>query len=512
MKPSRLLVFFPLLFLAVAASPPPPPPPHPSPRCKAWLVQSIPTDMPHLPRVPGVLSTGDVLRWLAGNATKNLDVIAQYWQFLAQPDNPKSGDYGFSAEDMEMFGAGEGRAVYKSLEDAADRKVDLRILQHSGFAPDFDQESADLAAGRPNVKNVTLLLGDWWGSGIVHAKVWISDGKDMYIGSANNDWKSLTQVKEVGIYLVDCPSIAKWIETYFGNLWTLSSLNSTAYTRTVWDKQWQVKRKVPCWSHFVHEKLRCRSPLPSSVVVHHVDGYPALADPFMLHIPIETPGSNLSSTSRHSSYLSFAPPELSFRRFQADEQGWVDTIKSVRFGGTVRISTMDWLGQSQYLRQTVFWPSLSSAVSEVIFSKHATVNILVAYWSHFLDGTDEYLKSILYSNILCHSSRRNNCKGRVNIKYYIVPGYEKTGAAKSNNNATGNLYPGFTRVNHGKYAVSDLRAHIGTSNLIWDYFYTTAGVSFGTYNPAIVAQLQEIFDADWNSPYAVAVEPSHTSA
>ncbi|KAG6468617.1 hypothetical protein ZIOFF_073306 [Zingiber officinale] len=52
--------------------------------------------------------------------------------------------------------------------------------------------------------------------------------------------------------------------------------------------------------------------------------------------------------------------------------------------------------------------------------------------SHFLDGTDEYLKSILYSTILCHSSSRNNCKGRVNIKYYIVPGYKKTGAAKSN--------------------------------------------------------------------------------
>ncbi|KAG6507593.1 hypothetical protein ZIOFF_032943 [Zingiber officinale] len=97
---------------------------------------------------------------------------------------------------------------------------------------------------------------------------------------------------------------------------------------------------------------------------------------------------------------------------------------------------MDWLGQSQYLRQTVFWPSLSSAVSEllkqVIFSKHALVNMLVTYWSHFLDGMDEYLKSILYSTILCHSSSRNNCKGRVNIKYYIVPGYKKTGAAKSN--------------------------------------------------------------------------------
>lgn len=29
-----------------------------SQECKGWLVQSIPTDMPHLPRVPGVLSTG----------------------------------------------------------------------------------------------------------------------------------------------------------------------------------------------------------------------------------------------------------------------------------------------------------------------------------------------------------------------------------------------------------------------------------------------------------------------
>lgn len=27
-------------------------------QCKVWLVQSIPTDMPHLPLVPGVLSTG----------------------------------------------------------------------------------------------------------------------------------------------------------------------------------------------------------------------------------------------------------------------------------------------------------------------------------------------------------------------------------------------------------------------------------------------------------------------
>lgn len=143
----------------------------------------------------------------------------------------------------------------------------------------------------------------------------------------------------------------------------------------------------------------------------------------------------------------------------------------------------------------------------MVFSKKATVKILVARWAHFINSTDQYLKSELYTNVLCHSSKYNHCSGKVEIKYYEVPGYNSTGPALSEATKTGNLYPGYTRVNHGKYAVSDVRAHIGTSNLIWDYFYTTAGVSFGTYNPSIVSQLQQIFDADWNSPYAVPVEP-----
>ncbi|KAG6527287.1 hypothetical protein ZIOFF_009384 [Zingiber officinale] len=94
-----------------------------------------------------------------------------------------------------------------------------------------------------------------------------------------------------------------------------------------------------------------------------------------------------------------------------------------------------WLAGSGWGKVEVnplIWRSLSELLKQVIFSKHALVNMLVTYWSHFLDGMDEYLKSILYSTILCHSSSRNNCKGRVNIKYYIVPGYKKTGAAKSN--------------------------------------------------------------------------------
>jgi hypothetical protein len=55
-----------------------------------------------------------------------LDILAQYWQFLAQPKNPKSGEYGFSKSDMKRFGADEGLRVYKALENAADRKIKIR--------------------------------------------------------------------------------------------------------------------------------------------------------------------------------------------------------------------------------------------------------------------------------------------------------------------------------------------------------------------------------------------------
>ncbi|KAM7257228.1 hypothetical protein ACFE04_012969 [Oxalis oulophora] len=55
---------------------------------------------------------------------------------------------------------------------------------------------------------------------------------------------------------------------------------------------------------------------------------------------------------------------LAFGKYQTDEQAWVDTIKSVGEGKTVRISTMDWLCQSQYAEQTVYWSTLSSAISE----------------------------------------------------------------------------------------------------------------------------------------------------
>ena len=70
--------------------------------------------------------TGDVLRWLAANSTRKLDIIALKWHLVASPSDPRSGDYGYSKDDMQKFGAHEGAAVYKAIDDAADRNVNVR--------------------------------------------------------------------------------------------------------------------------------------------------------------------------------------------------------------------------------------------------------------------------------------------------------------------------------------------------------------------------------------------------
>lgn len=67
-----------------------------------------------------------MFQWLANNSTKSLDIIAQYWQLLANPKDPRSGDFGYSDSELQQFGAHLGSLVYKSIDNAANRNVNIR--------------------------------------------------------------------------------------------------------------------------------------------------------------------------------------------------------------------------------------------------------------------------------------------------------------------------------------------------------------------------------------------------
>jgi phospholipase D3/4 len=44
------------------------------------------------------------------------------------------------------------------------------------------------------------------GGGVLHTKLWIIDGEHFYVGSANMDWRSLTEVSKYRVYSFDALS------------------------------------------------------------------------------------------------------------------------------------------------------------------------------------------------------------------------------------------------------------------------------------------------------------------
>jgi hypothetical protein len=103
------------------------------------------------------------------------------------------------------------------------------------------------------------------------------------------------------------------------------------------------------------------------------------------------------------------------------------------------------------------------------------VRLLASHWNYSSPQMWQYLASL-------------NQLDNVEVRLYTVP-------------SVPDEFP-YTRVNHAKYMVTDKATYIGTSNWTGDYFVYTGGVSVNSENPAMIAQLQAVFDRDWNSPYS----------
>lgn len=84
--------------------------------------------------------------------------------------------------------------VFKKIKEAGlERGIRIRIAQNqpSKSAPDEDTRVLN-SLGAAIVR--TLDFNRLIGTGILHTKLWVVDGKHFFVGSANMDWRSLTQV------------------------------------------------------------------------------------------------------------------------------------------------------------------------------------------------------------------------------------------------------------------------------------------------------------------------------
>ncbi len=127
--------------------------------------------------------------------------------------------------DIEQFyvtpSAGEPlEASLQALERAAARGVKIRVI----LEKKFEKNSLDGIARLKSVPGLDLRVLDWSqvnGDGIIHAKFFIVDSTQAYVGSQNFDWRSLKHIHELGLRIDDAAVVSN-VQRVFDHDWALT--------------------------------------------------------------------------------------------------------------------------------------------------------------------------------------------------------------------------------------------------------------------------------------------------
>jgi phosphatidylserine/phosphatidylglycerophosphate/cardiolipin synthase-like enzyme len=124
--------------------------------------------------------------------------------------------------DLAQFYASNEKAsrlepIVQALEAALARGVRVRFLAEQGFVKTYPDTLERLAHAGASVRHLDLkpVRG---GGGILHAKYFLVDGRDGFLGSQNFDWRALAHNYELGARVRD-PAIVAGLAAIFDADW-----------------------------------------------------------------------------------------------------------------------------------------------------------------------------------------------------------------------------------------------------------------------------------------------------
>lgn len=126
---------------------------------------------------------------------------------------------------------GEGdriRPVIDAVEAAARRGVRVRLIADSRFYKTYPGELDRLGA----VSGIDVRIyrvGETMG-GVQHAKFFVVDDREAYLGSQNFDWRSLEHIQELGVRIA-VPAVVRSLRDVFDLDWALASGEPRPLTR-----------------------------------------------------------------------------------------------------------------------------------------------------------------------------------------------------------------------------------------------------------------------------------------
>lgn len=374
---------------------------------------------------------------IINNTRKTLRIASFYWTLSAEPQ------YAFH-QSTEA-----GRKIMECVESAGRRGVRVEvILDNSSRKSMNNLDDVKLLETIGTVKylNMTKLLK----SGLLHSKFLIADNETFYIGSSNFDWRSYTQIKEIGIRMTKCAEIAQDLDRIFETYWFMSDLNHVPDT----------------FPDYLMTKINADNPI---------------------YLSLDRMDARL--------FLAGAPP--AFNGVREHWTGRTDDIDGLlriveRAKHQIDISVMNYSPTTEFIWPKKFWPRIDNALRKAASERKVRVRLLFSDWAHNKEEEIMWYKSL---NAVQSKALGG---GGIHVKMFKVPSYDDFQRKLP-----------YARVKHDKYLVTDRALYIGTSNWAPDYFINTCGVSINIepreQNESaltIIKGMQELFARDFNSEFS----------
>jgi len=125
----------------------------------------------------------------------------------------------FYASDDPASRQSRLETVVQAVERAAARGVRVRFLAEKQFQKTYPETLTRL--GKMPGAEVRIYDFGALGGGVLHAKYFLVDGREVYMGSQNFDWRSLQHIQELGARIVE-PAVARAFADVFETDWALA--------------------------------------------------------------------------------------------------------------------------------------------------------------------------------------------------------------------------------------------------------------------------------------------------
>ncbi|MFH1143178.1 MAG: phospholipase D-like domain-containing protein [Candidatus Eisenbacteria bacterium] len=360
--------------------------------------------------------------------------------------------------------------IILAIEAAAERGVRVRFLAEKRLHATYPQ-TLDRLAACAGIE-VRLFDGASLVGGVLHAKYFIVDGREAFLGSQNFDWRALTHIVELGVRIRE-PHLAQALSALFQYDWDLAGTEvaapAPAMPRTGASGAGGEDVAPPAPSGPDTESAQT---FPIAILLDAVRGggtMPAAAPADAGTKPAPAPPDTVWVTPL------FSPRDRLPAGARWDLPELIRMIDSAR--DTVQVQLLTYRAMD---RDGSYFADLESALRRAA-ARGVTVELLLSDWCK-RRGTIEGLQSL-------------QALPGFAIRLVTIPPW------------SGGFVP-FARVIHAKYMVVDGReAWIGTSNWEWDYFHASRNVGLHVRGRSMADRLRRFFLDLWKSPYAVPVDP-----